>query len=84
MSEWVSSEVIENLRFQNVPVARNEEQLVRGSTHLIFPDGGGACGKNGAFTLTTVDLLARWQRREARAGHRLHGTVFKGVTAFLL
>jgi hypothetical protein len=80
VSEWVSSEVSEGLRgfgFKHLPVARNEEQLVRGSTHLIFPDGAVACGDNGTFTLTTVDLLVGGQWREACAAHRCHGTVVK-------
>jgi hypothetical protein len=80
----VSAEVIENPRFQSLPVARNKEQLVRGRTHLIFPDAGGASGKSGTFTLTTVDLLVRGQRREACAGHRHHGTVLKKCQVFFV
>jgi hypothetical protein len=85
VGEWVvSAEVIENPRFQSLPVARNKEQLVRGRTHLIFPDAGGASGKSGTFTLTTVDLLVRGQRREACAGHRHHGTVLKKCQVFFM
>jgi hypothetical protein len=75
--------MIQRVRIQNLPVARNEEQLVRGSTHLIFPDGAVTCGESGTFTLTTVDLLVGGQRGEACTAHRRHGTVVKVSRPFL-